>query len=83
MNITLSASPELIERAREYARRHGMSLNQMVRDYLARACAGPEAEEAAAEFARLARDHAGCSDGGPPLRRDALHERGREGALSS
>ena len=41
MNITLSARDELIERAREYAREHGTSLNQLIRDHLERLVANP------------------------------------------
>jgi len=31
MNITLSASEKLIEKSREYARRHNTSLNNLIR----------------------------------------------------
>ena len=34
MNITLSIPDEIVVNAREYAKRHGTSLNQMVRDHL-------------------------------------------------
>ena len=34
MNITLSIPDEVVKMAREYAKRHGTSLNQMVRDHL-------------------------------------------------
>jgi len=34
VNITLSADPETVRKAREVARRQGKSLNQLVRDYM-------------------------------------------------
>ena len=34
MNITFSIPDDIVANAREYAERHGTSLNQMVRDYL-------------------------------------------------
>jgi predicted HicB family RNase H-like nuclease len=40
-NITLSADKDLIERARQVARRQGTSLNELVRGYL-RALVGEE-----------------------------------------
>ena len=36
MNLTLSVSDEIIERAREVARQQGTSLNALVREYLER-----------------------------------------------
>ena len=36
MNITLSIPDEIVANAREYAKTHGTSLNQMVRDHLNR-----------------------------------------------
>ncbi len=35
-NVTLAMEEELIERGREYARRHGMSFNALIRDQLRR-----------------------------------------------
>ena len=34
MNITFSISDDIVANARKYAKRHGTSLNQMVREYL-------------------------------------------------
>ncbi len=34
MNITFSIPDDIVANAKEYAERHGTSLNQMVRDYL-------------------------------------------------
>ena len=36
MNITLSIPDDVASNAREYAKRHGTSLNQVVRDHLQR-----------------------------------------------
>ena len=33
-NVTLAMDSELIEKGREYARRHGMSFNALIRDLL-------------------------------------------------
>ena len=35
-NVTLSIPDELLAKAREYAKRHGTSLNEMIRDLLAK-----------------------------------------------
>jgi len=35
-NVTLSLSEELLVKSREYAQRHGTTLNQMIRDLLKR-----------------------------------------------
>lgn len=34
MNITLSVSPDIVKEVREYAAKHGTSLNQIIRDHL-------------------------------------------------
>ncbi len=41
-NITLSAEEDLIENARDEARRHNTTLNQMFRDWLAEIAARPK-----------------------------------------
>lgn len=33
-NVTLAVPEDLLNKSREYARKHGTSLNQMIRDYL-------------------------------------------------
>jgi hypothetical protein len=65
MNITLSADEDLVENAREYARRHGTSLNQMIRDYLRTLTAAETRQEAAEAFEVVARSMAGDSGHGP------------------
>lgn len=75
MNITLSAKPEVIARSRAYAKSHGTTLNQMVRDYLVRVTSMDTGVEAAEEFTDLARRFAGRSPVGFKFDRDAIHER--------
>jgi len=57
MNVTLSIPDEIVAKAREYAKRHDTSLNQMVREYLKRFSLEParqdEAEKAMAFFLSL------------------------------
>ncbi len=75
MNITLSADEETVRRTREYARLHGTSLNQLVRDYLRQLTAGDEGESAAKEFSQLALQHGGRSPAGFRFDREAAHRR--------
>ena len=77
MNITLSADEELIAKARAYAHAHRTTLNQLLRDYMARLTGllGPAA--AADEFVRVARTHAGRSEEGFVFDRQATHDRRR------
>lgn len=63
MNITLSADKDLVENARRYAQRHGTSLNQLIRDYLRTVTGEQSREEAAEEFAVIAREMPGDSGG--------------------
>lgn len=74
MNVTLSADKRVIEKARAYAATHGTSLNQLIRDYLERLVGEPTAEEAAEEFARIAREHPGDSRGGTTGGREGIYE---------
>ena len=48
MNITLSIPDEVVANAREYAKRHGTSLNQMVRDHLKNFSSEAERQQRAA-----------------------------------
>jgi len=70
MNITLAADAGTIERTREYARRHGTSLNRLVRDYLQSLTAQEDRDQVAAEFVRNATDYAGHSPKGFRFNRD-------------
>ena len=66
MNITLSAQDELIEKARQYAREHNTSLNQLIRDHLERLVGSVPLDQAADQFAAVARQMGGCSGEGAP-----------------
>ena len=67
MNITLSADARLIEKTRQYAKKTGTSLNQLVQTQ--------PGTSVAAEFRRLATHEAGCSPAGYRFDRDAAHQR--------
>ena len=75
MNITLSADARLIEKTRQYAKKTGTSLNQLVRDYLGQLVQTQPGTSVAAEFRKLATQEAGCSPAGYRFDRDAAHQR--------
>jgi hypothetical protein len=64
MNITLSTDAETVARTREYARQHGTSVNQLVRDFLRNLTARQDRDQVAEEFIRNATTHAGRSPKG-------------------
>lgn len=64
MNITLSADMDTLRRTRDYARQHGTSLNQLVRDFLRNLTTQDEADKVADEFVRNAMSHGGRSPKG-------------------
>jgi len=64
MNITLSADMDTLRRTRDYARQHGTSLNQLVRDFLRNLTAQDESDKVADEFVRNAMSHSGRSPKG-------------------
>ena len=74
MNVTLSVDDELVRRAREYARAHKTSLNQMIRDYLRLTVGELTRHAAAQEFETVARTMAGNSEGIASSSRDAIYE---------
>lgn len=76
MNITLSADEKLVKKAREYARKHGTTLNQMIRDYMEKVTGQLSPEEAAAEFRRIAMEHPGNPDPDWKFDRQEIHRRG-------
>jgi len=75
VNITLSADPELIRRAREYAKEHGTTLNQLVREHLRWLCGEADRKAAAEEFLRICLEHPGRSEPGYKFDRDGIHDR--------
>ena len=77
MNITLSAEKETIETCRQYAKKHGTSLNNIIREYLKKISGEDDAAANAREFARLAKNMPGCSDSDFHFNRDEAHDRMR------
>ena len=75
MNITLSADAETVQRTREYAARHGTSLNQLLREHMERLAGTIDVRAAAEEFANLATTYAGRSPEGFVFDRDEAHAR--------
>jgi len=53
MNLTLSTSKELVQQARDYARRHGTTLNNLIREFLERLVRSGENGDAAQYFLSL------------------------------
>ncbi len=78
MNITLSADKNLIEKSRIFAKKHNTSLNQLVRDYLARLVSQGELTEIALEFEQLALNNSGKSLEGYSFNRDEIYSRSKE-----
>jgi plasmid stability protein len=78
VNITLSADKELIRKAREYAARHGTSLNRMIRRYLEQLVLDEDKESCAREFEQLAKEHGGSSPEGFVFDRKEAHDRGEQ-----
>ena len=74
VNVTLSLDDKLLERARRLAARRGISLNQMIRDYLAEVTGEPSPEELAAELDALWAEGSGDSRGWR-FNREELHDR--------
>jgi hypothetical protein len=74
MNVTLSLDDRLLERARRLAARRGISLNQMLRDYLAEITGEPSAEELVAQLDALWAESRGDSRGWR-FNREELHDR--------
>jgi hypothetical protein len=75
MNIKLPVSAKLLARAEAYAKAHGTSLDQMIREYLEQLTEPEDGEAAAREFAVLATRHPGRSPEGFRFQRDATHHR--------
>jgi hypothetical protein len=73
MNLTLSVSDEVVERAREAARHQGTSLNALVRRYLESLAGMRTGEDLAGQFDALWDQHSGHS-GGWRFNREELYE---------
>lgn len=74
MNVTISADPRVIERAREKARDQGTSLEGLLRKFLESLAGERPAEALAEELLGLMREHGGHS-GGSFRREDAYDDR--------
>lgn len=75
-NITVSGDEQLIAKARAYAQAHHTTVNQLIRDYLARITGQLDGQQAAEEYAALARSHAGHSPDNWTFNREEIHRRG-------
>jgi hypothetical protein len=75
-NITLSASEEVIAKARQFAIQQNTTVNQLVRDYLSQLGRERDPREVAAEFEAEALPQAGCSEAGWRFNREEIHRRG-------
>jgi uncharacterized protein DUF6364 len=73
MNVTLSIDDQVLTRARQLAQRRGVSLNEMIRDYLEMLTAS-DPGEAVAELQRLWDEEEGDS-GGWKWNRDEIYDR--------
>ncbi len=75
VNITLSADEDVVHKARQYAATENTTLNQLVRDYMARLTGYTVGEDAASAFERHAQANAGKSPEGYRFNRDEAHQR--------
>lgn len=74
MNVTFSIDDETLERARELASQRGVSLDQLIRDYLEELTSQMSAEEMITKLTALWNQSGGNSGGGT-WTREELHER--------
>lgn len=74
MNLTLSIDDEVLETARRHAESMGTSVNQLVRDFVARFAGHSDIDAAIAEFRQLTR-HAKGNSRGWKFNREEIHER--------
>ncbi len=76
MNITLSADKRLIEKSRDFAKKHNTTLNNLIREYLKRIVNEREIEQISLEFENLAKSQAGESPAGYHFNRNEIYSRG-------
>jgi hypothetical protein len=76
-NITLSADEEALAKARNYAKKHNTTLNQIIRDYIQEIVIKSERESFIDEFLKFAQEHAGCSEPGWKFNREELYLRSK------
>jgi hypothetical protein len=75
MNVTISVEDDLLERARELARRRGISLQELIRDQLRLLAGERSGSDTASELLELMDQHGGHSGGRPWRREDAYQGR--------
>lgn len=75
MNLTISVEDELLERAREHARRRGISLQELIREQLRLLAGQRKASDVADELVELMTSSGGHSGGVKPRREDAYESR--------
>lgn len=75
VNVTISIDDDLLRKAREHARRRGVSLQEMLRAYLRTVVGAAPREAAATELLYLMRQSPGNSGGRGVLRADAYEGR--------
>lgn len=75
MNITLSTDENTVRKTREYARRQGVSLNELLRRYMDSVTQVEDVEAASDEFSRNALERSGESPSGYRFSRDQAHLR--------
>ena len=78
MKITLSAEEELIKKARKYASERNTTINQIIRDYLARLVGEASNDEVAREYEAVATSMPGRSPEGWKFDRSTIHRRDDE-----
>lgn len=74
MNVTFSIDADTLERARELASQRGVSLDQLIRDYLEELTSQMSAEDMITKLADLW-NKGGGNSGGRTWTREELHER--------
>lgn len=75
MNITLSSDEKTIQKTREFARRQGTSLNELLRRYMDSVTGTDDKESVLEEFSRNALAHGGQSAPDFRFDRDEAHRR--------
>lgn len=75
MNITLSSDEKTIQKTREFARKQGVSLNELLRRYMHSLTRVEEVESVVDEFTRNALEHGGKSSPDFRFDREAAHQR--------
>jgi hypothetical protein len=75
MNLTISVDDELLERARDVARRRGISLQELLRDQLRTLAGARNGAEVAEELLEMMETHGGRSGGRGWRREDAYQGR--------